>query len=75
MRKVFLFKLGRVGLFVLDFKDAFKQIKVHPAEHKYLAGQAAGKYFHYLCIVFGIKSGPLVWGRTAALLMRLTSAV
>ena len=62
-------------MFVLDLKDAFKQIKLHPAEHKHLAGQAASKYFPYLCIVFGIKSGPLVWGRTAALLMRLTSAV
>ena len=47
-------------MFVLDFKDAFKQIHVHASEQKHLAGQAMGKYFHYLNIVFGIKSGPLV---------------
>ena len=63
-----------LGTFVLGYKDAFKQIQVHAAEHKYLAGSAMGGFFHYLCIVFGIKSGPLVWGRVAALLMRLTAA-
>ena len=29
-------------LFVLNFKDAFKQIRVHAAERKYLAGKALG---------------------------------
>ena len=61
-------------LYVLDFKDAFKQIRVQAAERKHLAGKALDGYFFYLCVLFGIKSGPLVWGRTAALLMRLTAA-
>ena len=45
-------------MFLLDLKDAFKQIKLNPAEHKHLAGQVASKYFQYLCIVFGIRLAP-----------------
>ena len=33
--------------FVLDFKDAFKQIKVHIDEHRYLAGTAIGGIFPF----------------------------
>ena len=60
---------------VLDYRDAFKQIKVHKDERKHLAGKALGGVFFYRTILFGIKSGPLVWGRVAALLMRITAAV
>ena len=59
---------------VLDFSDAFKQIGVDPREHKHLAGKALGDYFHYITIMFGVKLGPLLWGRNPALLMRLTAA-
>ena len=60
-----------VEYFVLDFKDAFKQLTIAPVERKYLGGEALGGFFVYTVLVFGIKSGPLIWGRVAALLMRL----
>ena len=60
---------------VLDFKDAFKQIRVHEDEHKHLAGSALGGLFHFKRILFGVKSGLLLWGRVAALLMRFTATV
>ncbi len=59
---------------VLDFRDAFKQLPVHPSEQRFLGGAALGGYFIYKVVLFGIKSGPLVWGRIAAYLMRLTAA-
>ena len=60
--------------FVLDFKDAFKQLTVDPSERRFLGGEALEGFFVYKVLVFGIKSGPLLWGRVAALLMRLTAA-
>ncbi len=59
---------------VLDFRDAFKQLKVDEAEQKYLGGSALGGYFVYQVLLFGIRSGPLIWGRVAALTMRITAA-
>ena len=32
-------------------------------------------FFCYRVVCFGIKSGPLLWGRIAALLMRITTAI
>ena len=46
-----------------------------PSEWKHLGGEALDGYFRYKVLLFGVKSGPLVWGRTAALLMRITAAV
>ena len=60
---------------VLDFADAFKQLHVHPDEVKHLGGRASGGYFCYKNVLFGIKSGPLVWGRVAALFIKLTAAL
>ena len=59
---------------VLDFSDAFKQLRVDESERRFLGGRALGGWFVYCSVLFGVKSGPLVWGRTAALLMRITSA-
>ena len=59
---------------VLDHADAFKQLRVDEAERRYLGGRALNGWFVYCCVLFGVKSGPLIWGRTAALLMRITSA-
>ena len=64
-----------VEYLVLDFKDAFKMLHVHPAERKYLAGQAMGGYFVYRTVLFGVGSGPLVWGRVAWWMMRATQAM
>jgi hypothetical protein len=64
-----------VELFGGDFRDAFKQMKASPDESRYLAGAALGGYFVYLTCLFGVGSGPLVWGRIAAATMRLSQAM
>ena len=60
---------------VLDYADAFKQLRVHEDERCYLGGRALNGWFVYACVLFGVKSGPLLWGRNAALIMRLTAAM
>ena len=58
----------------IDFESAFKQLHVHPDEVKYLSGKGMEGYFAYLRLLFGIVSGPLLWGRVAACLMRMIMA-
>ena len=58
---------------VLDFADAFKQLVVAREERRHLGGRALNGVICYHRVPFGIRSGPLVWGRTAALLMRVTA--
>ena len=60
---------------ITDFESAFQQMGVNPSEWKHLGGEALNGYFLYKVLLFGIKSGPLVWGRAAAFLMRITAAV
>ena len=55
-----------------DFKDAFKQMRAGELERKYLCGKALGGWFFYKTVLFGLGSGPLLWGRIAAALMRST---
>ena len=60
---------------ILDFSDAFKHLKIDEAEQKYLAGRALQKCFVSVVLLFGVRPGPLLWGRLAAFTMRLTCAV
>ena len=63
-------------IMVLDFKDAFKQLRVSEKERHYLAGECPIKgFFSYKRIMFGIASGPLTWGRVAAQLMRFSQSL
>ncbi|CAK0818274.1 unnamed protein product, partial [Prorocentrum cordatum] len=64
----------QVYYLVADFQDAFKLLRTDPRENKHLAGYACGGYFVYDTVFFGVGTGPLVWGRVAAALMRLTQA-
>ena len=64
-----------VELVVLDFADAFKHLRVSPLEQPYLAGRAWSGVFVYLVVLFGIGSGPLVWGRVAAAVLRMTQSL
>ena len=64
-----------VELLVLDFKDAFKHIHAHPDERPFLSGTGLDGWLVYLAVLFGVVSGPLVWGRAAALVMRATQAL
>ena len=47
-----------IELTVADFKDAFKQLKVGPAERKYLCGKGRRGSFCYRTFLFGVGSGP-----------------
>ena len=60
---------------VLDYQDALKQLVVAPRERQHFGGRARAGVVMYRVLLFGVKSGPLVGGRTAALLVRLTAAV
>ena len=44
-------------------------------EYRYLSGRALGGHFVYRTVLFGVKTGPLVWGRVAALIARSTQAL
>ena len=59
---------------VLDFSDAFKHLRIDKSERKYLAGRAFDGCFISAVLLFGVRPGPLHWGRLAALAMRITSA-
>ena len=65
-----------IMLMVLDFADAFKHLKVAIEERRFLGGWTAKfGWFVYCVLFFGIVSGPLLWGRVAALIMRCTCAL
>lgn len=59
----------------LDFADAFKHLRVRKNEMRFLSGCALGGFFVYRTVLFGIRTGPLVWGRMTALLVRPTQAL
>ena len=63
-----------VEFLTLDFRDAFKQLHVVASERRFLAGAAMGGLFSYRTVLFGVGSGPLVWCRVAAWVMRSTQA-
>ena len=59
----------------LDFPDAFGQLYVRHDERRHLCGHALHGMIANLTLLFGVKSGPLVWGRVASLAMRLTAVL
>lgn len=65
----------RVWLFTLDFKDAFKSLRLDESERFVVAGKAGNRFFSYETVLFGVLSGPLVWGRFAAFVMRASQAM
>lgn len=65
----------RVALMSLDYKDAFKQMPVRRNEKRCLSGQAMGGYFIYHAVLFGVRTGPLVWARMAALVGRISQSM
>ena len=57
-----------------DFQAAFKQMKMNKQAQRCLGDEGLLVFFFYLFVLLGIKIGPLLWARTASLLMRLTAA-
>ena len=63
-----------LSFLVADFSDAFKMLRTHLRERRFLAGRALGTYFVFCTVLFGVGTGPLVWRRVAASMMRITQA-
>ena len=64
---------------VLDFTDAFWQIRLHPDERKYFCCRirirGKLKFIAFLSTAQGSRGAPLTWARLAALIMRLTQSL
>jgi hypothetical protein len=77
-----LYQLGHANqlgssteLFVLDFSDAFFIVPLHPEERRHFVIRLRGRYFVFKVQAQGAAASPLVWGRLAALVMRLTQSM
>ena len=68
-----------VGAFVLDFSEAFWQIPIHPLERRFFCASTKidgqRKYIAFNRVAQGSANGPNLWGRVAALIMRLSQAL
>ena len=51
---------------VIDFEDAFYAMKLRPEERKFVVARGIDSWFVFRSVAFGIASGPILWGRTAA---------
>ena len=60
---------------ILDFSDWFFNIPLHPAERKHFTLSYKGTYVGYLVQAQGSVNAPVVCGRVAALLARMTQAM
>ena len=74
-----LMKLARNGQtiewLVLDFTDWFFNIPLHPNERKHFATKYKDQYIGYLTQAQGSVNAPIVCGRVAALVARLTQGM
>ena len=68
-----------VGSFVLDYSDAFWQTPIGEEELRFFCAtaiiQRKRKYMAFLRAAQGSAAAPTLWGRLAALLMRLTQSL
>jgi len=62
-------------LLVLDFSNAFFIIPLHPSERRHFVIRLRGKWFLFKVQAQGAAASPLVWGRVAALVSRLTQGM
>ena len=60
---------------VIDFKDAFYTCRLSEVEKKYAVVQGRKGFYILNVVAFGLACGPLLWGRTAAVMMRLAAAM
>ena len=61
--------------FILDFTDWFFNVPLHPNERKHFTLSFQGTYVAYLTQAQGSVNAPLICGRVAALVARLTQGV
>jgi len=64
-----------IELFVIDFSNAFWLLPLPVNERKFFVSVHRGRYYVYLRNAQGSRGAPLGWGRTAALLGRLTQSM
>ena len=64
-----------VEIFVLDFKDAFWNVPLHPRERRHFVGAAGGRLWAYHRAAQGSRNGPLAWAGPASVLMRCTQGM
>jgi hypothetical protein len=62
-------------LFVLDFTNAFFNVPLHEDERKHFCITLRGKWYVFKVQAQGAGGSPLVWGRVAALVTRLTQSL
>jgi len=62
-------------LFAVDFEDAFYTMGIAEEERKYVVARGCKDWYAFKCVAFGLASGPLLWGRHAALASRLGQSV
>lgn len=60
---------------VLDISDAFFQVPLRHPERRFFVAQYKHRYLVFLTIARGSTNAPLIWGRMAALIGRLTQAM
>ena len=64
-----------VELLVCDFRDAFHHMGVLRVEQRHQVVQTPGGVWVYTSLTFGGAGSPLVWGRVAAWLGRVTASL
>ena len=57
-----------------DFADAFLTMPLLEHERKYVVVKGVSNWYVFRSVAFGLTSGPLLWGRLAAAVARLTQA-
>ena len=64
-----------IECFVIDFRDAFWNVPLHPEERRYFIGVAGGRFFMFLRAAQGSRNGPLAWAGPVSVLFRCTQGL
>ena len=59
---------------IADFSDAFLTLKLHPDERQWVVIKGPKGFYLVHAVCFGLACGPVLWGRVAAVAMRLGQA-
>mgnify|MGYP003341758329 CR=1 FL=1 len=60
---------------MIDFSNAFFQVPLHPDERRHFCITLRGKWYLFKVMAQGAAASPLIWGRAAALVSRLTQSM
>ncbi|KAF4733980.1 hypothetical protein FOZ62_016879, partial [Perkinsus olseni] len=60
-----------VNAMVIDFESAFRTLPLDRRELHYHVVKVKNYYVLFRCLIFGLKSSPVLWGRAAAQATRL----